>query len=73
MVLVANRQADSLRKPQDSRDDRLYGGECSKDGEEVSKTFWVGSIPNRPRQMYGSTGSTKSGRAFPVRCAKAAE
>ena len=66
------RQAGKAENPQDSRDNRLYGGECSKAGEEVSKTFWVGSIPNRPCQMYGSTGSTKSRRAFPVRCAKAA-
>lgn len=25
-----------------------YRGECSKAGEAVSKTAWVGSIPNRP-------------------------
>lgn len=27
-----------------------YTGECSKAGEAVSKTAWVGSIPNRPCQ-----------------------
>lgn len=31
-----------------------YGGECTKAGEAVSKTAWVGSIPNRPCQMPDS-------------------
>lgn len=31
-----------------------YRGECSKAGEAVSKTAWVGSIPNRPCQWPGS-------------------
>ena len=28
-----------------------YRGECSKAGEAVSKTAWVGLIPNRPCQL----------------------
>lgn len=31
----------------------LYRGECSKVGEAVSKTAWVGSIPYRPCQKTG--------------------
>ena len=54
-----------------------YRGECSKAGEAVSKTAWVGSIPNRPCHRRDLLPRSRTERkpakvVFPVRCTKAA-
>ena len=37
-----------------------YRGECSKAGEAVSKTAWVGSIPNRPCHFSGCSSVSRA-------------
>lgn len=54
-----------------------FRGECSKAGEAVSKTAWVGSIPNCPCHRRDLLPRSRTERkpakvVFPVRCTKAA-
>ena len=55
----------TLRTSQRCGTGGTFRGECSKAGEAVSKTAWVGSIPNRPCQMY-ATALRHHGRVRPL-------
>ena len=55
----------TLRTSQRCGPGGTFRGECSKAGEAVSKTAWVGSIPNRPCHMY-ATALRHHGRVRPL-------
>ena len=51
------------RTPRTSRrcdPEGTFRGECSKAGEAVSKTAWVGSIPNRPCHFSGCSSVSRA-------------